>query len=322
MANSPIVFSQIKISTDTQMKGAGTSYNQIVIFHTIANEESIRGAARKLEMAAPSVSQSLKHLESKLGVPLFSRSTRQMSLTEAGKFLLENTVDAIASLDYALEGVHDLSHTPSGKVSITVPRFVYQSILRPIYPEFCELYPDIELEISISEASVNIIKEGIDVGIRFGDRIEEGLVARKLTEPVKEALFISPDYMDKFGVPKKPKDLEQHKLIQYRFGTSNKLYPLCLQKNGSTITVEMPVAMVVNDTDICIDAAKEGIGVGRFLAPLTEKHFRDGTLLPVLKDYWPEIPGLYVYFSQNSQKARRTRVLIDFLLEKAKFNEV
>tara|TARA_Y100000588_G_scaffold148733_2_gene162735 strand:+ start:6146 stop:6586 length:441 start_codon:yes stop_codon:yes gene_type:complete len=130
--------------------------------------------ARKLEMAAPSVSQSLKLLEKKLGVPLFRRSTRQMSLAEAGKILMENTTDAMASLDYTLDGVHYLSRAPSGKVKMTVPCFVYQSVIRPIFPEFCKLYPDIELEISVSDTSVNIIQEGIDIGIRFVGRIEEG----------------------------------------------------------------------------------------------------------------------------------------------------
>lgn len=302
------------------MKGSGPSYNQIVIFQAIAKEGSIRGAARKLEMAAPSVSQSLKLLERKLGLPLFSRSTRQMSLTEAGKFLLENTREAIATLDYALEGVNDLSSAPSGKVSMTIPRFVYQNMIKPIFPEFCRLYPDIELEISVSEASVNIIQEGIDVGIRFGDRIEEGLVARKLTEPMQEALFASPSYIGEFGTPQTPKDLENHKLIQYRFGTSHRLAPTLLKQDGDTVTVEMPTAMIINDTDVIIDAALEGVGVGRFLAPLVEKHFKQGTLVPILQSYWYEYPGLYLYFSQNSQKARRVRVLIDFLIENAKIN--
>lgn len=303
------------------MKGAGASYNQIVIFHTIAKEGSIRGAARKLEMAAPSVSQSLKLFETKLGLPLFNRSTRQMSLTEAGKYLLENTTEAIATLDYALEGVHDLSNTPSGKVSITVPRFVYQSVIRPVFPKFCRLYPEIELEISISEATINIIKEGIDVGIRFGDRIEEGLVARKLTQPIQEALFASPFYLDKYGEPKSLKDLELHKLIQYRFGSSNRLSPTLLEQNRSTVTVDMPNAMIVNDTEIIIDGAVEGIGIGRFLTPLVESYFEQGTLVPVLQSHWHEYPGLYLYFSQNSQKARRVRVLIDFLIENAKLTK-
>ena len=300
------------------MKGVGASYNQIVIFHAIAEEGSIRGAARKLEMAAPSVSQSLKLLESKLGLPLFRRSTRQMTLTEAGKFLQANTREAIATLDYALEGVHDLSNAPSGKVSITIPRFVYKSIIRPIFSDFCRRYPDIELEISVSEASVNIIQEGIDVGIRFGDRIEEGLVARKLTEPMQEALFASPSYIGEFGTPQTPKDLENHKLIQYRFGTSNRLAPTLLKQDGDIVNVEMPTAMIINDTDVIIDAALEGVGVGRFLAPLVEKHFKQGTLVPILQSYWYEYPGLYLYFSRNSQKAKRIRVLVDFLIANAK----
>jgi len=304
------------------MKGAGASYNQIMIFHVIAKEGSIRGAARKLEMAAPSVSQSLKLLETKLGVPLFRRSTRQMSLTEAGKFLLNNTSEALATLNYALEGVHDLSNAPSGKVSITVPRFVYQSVLRQIFPEFCRLYPEIELEISVSDTSVNIIKEGIDVGIRFGDRIEEGLVARQLTPKIEEALFASPEYLALNGIPDTPQDLESHKVIQYRFGASNRLAPLLLDDNGNTITVEMPKAIVVNDTDIIVDAAHAGLGIGRFLTPLMKRHFNDGSLVPVLESYWYKYPGLYVYFSQNSQKARRIRVLVDFLLEKARIHEI
>ncbi|WCE31834.1 LysR family transcriptional regulator [Vibrio sp. SCSIO 43137] len=304
------------------MKGAGASYNQIMIFHVIAKEGSIRGAARKLEMAAPSVSQSLKLLETKLGVPLFRRSTRQMSLTEAGKFLLNNTSEALATLNYALEGVHDLSNAPSGKVSITVPRFVYQSVLRQIFPDFYRLYPEIELEISVSDTSVNIIKEGIDVGIRFGDRIEEGLVARQLTPKIEEALFASPEYLDLNGTPETPQDLENHKVIQYRFGASNRLAPLLLDDSGNTITVEMPKAIVVNDTDIIVDAAHAGLGIGRFLTPLMKRHFNDGSLVPVLEPYWYKYPGLYVYFSQNSQKARRIRVLVDFLLEKARIHEI
>lgn len=299
------------------MKGSGASYNQIVIFHAIAKEGSIRAAARKLEMAPPSISQSLKLLETKLGLPLFSRTTRQMSLTDAGKYLLDNTTDAISQLDYALEGVHDLSHAPSGKVSITLPRFVYQNVIRPIFPEFCRRYPNIELEISISDASVNIIKEGIDVGIRFGDRVEEGLVARKLTPPLLEAVFASSEYLEKFGMPESLKELESHKLIQYRFTTSNRLAPTYLEQDGSIVTLDMPTAMVVNDTDLIIDAALAGVGIGRFLDPFMKRYFEKGDLIPILKPYWHAYPGLYLYFSQNSQKARRVRVLIDFLLDNA-----
>lgn len=295
----------------------GTTYNQLVIFQTITKEGSIRGAARKLEIAPPSVSQSLKTLETHIGLPLFHRTTRRIELTEAGQLLYERTADAISSLNYALESVHDLSETPSGKVSITLPKFVYQYFLRPIYAEFCQRYPDIQLEISINDATVNIISEGIDLGIRFGDRLEEGMVAKQLTSPMHEALFASDKYIARYGVPETPDDLQQHKLIQYRFISSNQLAPLTLNFNSHTVTVNMPVAMIVNDTDIMIDAAEKGLGIGRIVAPMLKQQFSSGSLKPLLKPYWQPYPGLYAYFPRNSQKARRIRVLIDFLAEKA-----
>lgn len=295
----------------------GTTYNQLVIFQTITKEGSIRGAARKLEIAPPSVSQSLKTLETHIGLPLFHRTTRRIELTEAGQLLYERTADAISSLNYALESVHDLSETPSGKVSITLPKFVYQYFLRPIYAEFCQRYPDIQLEISINDATVNIISEGIDLGIRFGDRLEEGMVAKQLTSPMHEALLASDKYIARYGVPETPDDLQQHKLIQYRFISSNQLAPLTLYFNSHTVTVNMPVAMIVNDTDIMIDAAEKGLGIGRIVAPMLKQQFGNRSLKPLLKPYWQPYPGLYAYFPRNSQKARRIRVLIDFLAEKA-----
>ncbi|GAA5213505.1 LysR family transcriptional regulator [Corallincola platygyrae] len=298
----------------------GTTFNQLTIFQTIVQEGSIRGAARKLELAAPSVSQALKLLEKSLGLPLFNRSTRRMDLTEAGQLLYQRISGAISTLDYAVESVQDLSEKPSGKVRITLPRFAYQFYFRPIYAEFCRRYPDIELEISVSDEAINILNEGHDLGIRFGDRVEQGMVARQITPPMKEALFASEQYIEKHGLPKTPKDLQQHRLVQYRFIASNQLAPLLLQSKAQALTVEMPTALVVNDTDAMVDAAEKGLGIGRIVTPMVQEQFGDGRLKPVLEPYWYPYPGLHIYYVQNSQKARRLRVLIDFLLEKSELS--
>ena len=215
----------------------GTTYNQLMMFHTIAQEGNITAAARKLEIAPPSVSQALKMLEEQLGLPLFTRTTRRIELTEAGQLLYERTLASMSELNLAVESVSDLSRVPSGKVRITVPRFVYQSLLKPIYIEFCQRYPSIQLEISVSDKAIDIIRDGFDMGIRFGDRVEEGMIARQLTLPVKEALFASPGYVEQYGLPETPDDLKQHKLIQYRFISSNQVAPLNLNNQGETITV-------------------------------------------------------------------------------------
>jgi len=293
----------------------GTTYSQLQVFQTIVQEGSIRAAARKLEMAAPSVSQSLKLLESNIGLTLFNRTTRKIELTEAGRLLHERTVAAMESLSYALESVQELTEEPSGKLRITLPKFVYNTYFKRIFADFCRQYPQIEFEISISDASLDIVKEGIDLGIRFGSILEEGMVAKKLTEPMQEALFASPEYLERYGTPKSLEDLSKHKLIQYRFITSNKYAQLNLVEDGQQTRVEIPYGLVVNDTDLMIDAAKEGLGIGRLVLPSLTKELTSGALLPVLEDKWPTYPGLYVYFSRNSQKVKRVRVLIDYLIE-------
>lgn len=296
----------------------GSTFNQLTIFQAIVQEGSIRGAARKLEIAPPSASQALKLLEVSLGMPLFNRTTRRLELTEAGHLLYDQINKPIQTLDYAFESVRDLTEVPSGRVSITLPRFVYQFFLRPVYAEFCQRYPDIQLEISVSDEAVNILSAGYDLGIRFGDRIEPGMVARQVTAPMQEALFASEAYLSQFGTPATPEDLQQHKLVQYRYIASNQLAPLTIQNKGQTLTVDMPLALVVNDTDAMVDAAEKGLGIGRIVEPMVKEQLADGRLIPILKDYWAPYPGLYIYFIQNSQKARRIRVLVDFLVAKGK----
>lgn len=298
------------------MKGA--TFHQLTIFQMIVTAGSIRAAARQLEMTPPSVSQSLRQLETALNLPLFTRTTRRIELTEAGQLLYEQTAGLITELDYALENVRDLSEHPSGKVSITLPRFVFDFFFRTIYAEFCETYPDIQLEISVNDQSVDIIKSGMDLGIRFGDRVTPEMVARQITPPMPEALFASDTYIQKYGLPQDIADLKNHRLIQYRFMASNQIAPLILKQDHQDIRVDMPTALIVNDTDAMLDAAIHGLGIGRLVAPMIAHPLAKGLVHPILQESWYPYPGLYVYFVQNSQKARRVRVLIDFLVAKGK----
>lgn len=296
----------------------GSHFNQLKVFHSIVKAGSITGAARALEMASPSVSQALKILEQKLGLPLFTRTTRKIELTEAGQLLYQRTYSSMQDLGIAFETVSELSQKPRGKVRLTAPRFVFKSFLQPIYAEFCQRYPDIELEISLFDGTVDILKQGFDIGIRFGDRISEGLVAKPLVSPKKDILFASPDYLKKYGKPNTLKALEQHKLIYYRFITSNQLLPLTLKDDGKEVTIDVKPALIADDTDVIKDAALQGLGIGRLLFTMVEEEINSGALVPILEEYWLDVAGLYVYFHQNAQKAKRVRTLIDFLMEKSK----
>lgn len=292
-------------------------YNQLTLFLAIVNEGGIRQAARMLELTPPSVSQGLKRLEQQMGLPLIIRTTREMELTDAGRQLFERASPLVAELNELFDQVKELNQVPSGKLRLTLPGFAFSYLLKPIYAEFCQHYPQIDLELSVSDAIINLIKEGFDAGIRMAHRVEEGMVSIPLTPPIQAVLFASPDYIAEHGCPQTPDDLHQHRLISYRFATSNQLAPLMLSDQGQELTVEMPRGLIVNNVEIMIDAADRGLGIGGALYPMLKEHFQSGRLIPVLEQYWHSYPSLHLYFPQHSQKARRIRVLVDFLRERA-----
>ncbi len=297
------------------MATRGSVYGQLQLFSAIANQGSIRGAARELGLSAPSVSAALKKLEEAVGLPLFLRTTRSMELTDAGRLLLERTAGPIAELELAVESVQELVEVPSGRLSITLPRFVYQWMLKDKLVRFCEQYPLIDLEISLDDAEVDLISGGFDAGFRLGHRVSEEMVARQLRPPLRDALFASPGYLEQAGMPHKPDDLQNHKFIYYRFIRSRQLARLNLNVKGREVVYDLPAGMIANDTDVVLDMSSAGQGIGKLLEPIAQPLFDSGELVPLLEPYWPELPGLYVYFPQRSQLARRVRVFVDFLLD-------
>jgi molybdate transport repressor ModE-like protein len=293
-------------------------YNQIRIFQSIAREGSISGAARKLGITPPSVSKALKLLEQHTGHPLFVRTTRRIELTDTGQQLLQQTSAAVESLERAMESVKDLDQEPSGLVRITMSRFAYLLILKPFMAEFCQCYPGIQLEISVYDGTINMIDEKFDLGIRFGDILEGGVVARQLMKPFREGLYASPAYLKEYGMPELPADLHKHRLIGYRFITANRILPLLLEDKGEQLTVEMPYQLISNDIDVMADGIRNGLGVGRLFEPVHELQLDKEQLIPVMMPYWKTYPPVYLYYLKSTGKIRRVKTLIDFLIKKTK----
>lgn len=289
-------------------------YNQIRIFQAIAQEGGITAASRKLEITPPSVSKALKLLEQQVGLPLFLRSTRRVELTDAGRALLERTTDAVQSLQWAVESVRSSNMAPAGLVRVTMSRFAYQLIFRPLMAEFCRQHPQVQLELSIYDGTIHILDEGFDLGIRFGNTLEDGVVARRLLAPFREGLYVSQAYVDRHGVPQRPRDLHRHVLIGYRFITANRVLPLILQEDGQDLTVEMPFQLMSNDIEVMADGIRDGLGIGRIFEPIRALQPDRDSFLPVLERWWKTYPGVYLYHLQHAQKQRRVQALIDFLV--------
>ncbi|MFN2995724.1 LysR family transcriptional regulator [Serratia plymuthica] len=291
-------------------------YNQIRIFQSIAREGNISAAARKLEITPPSVSKALKLLEQHIGHPLFVRTTRRIELTEAGQQLLEQTVAAVDSLETSLENIRDQNQEPSGLVRITLSRFAYLLILKPAMAAFCRQYPGIKLEVSVYDGTVNIIDERFDLGIRFGDILEGGVVARQLMKPFREGLYVSSAYLEAFGTPTTPAELHQHNLIGYRFITNNRILPLILDHKGEQLTVEMPGQLISNDIEVMADGIRNGLGIGRLFEPIHSLQPDKEKFIPVMENYWKTYPAVYLYYPKNAGKTKRVKTLIDFLIER------
>ena len=258
-------------------------YGQLNVFQTIAQEGSISAAARKLEIAVPSASQALKLLEQKIGVPLFHRTTRNIQLTDTGRQLLERTEQAMATLHQAFEEVRNFGEQVSGTVRITMARVMYQLVLRPHLAEFHQRYPQIQLEISLNDGLSHLIEDGIDLGIRFGNRLDEGMVVRKLMNGTQEGLYVSQRYAAQHGMPKTPKDLSAHQLIGYRFISSNKIEPLVIAQNGQETAVEMDTPLICNDPEILLDATRQGLGIGRAFTHNMQQQPDRADFVPVLQ---------------------------------------
>ena len=223
------------------------------------------------------------------------------------------------ALQDAIESVRDDNAIPSGLVRVTLSRFAYQLLFRPFIAEFGARYPHIQLELSLCDGIINILDAGYDLGIRFGDTLEEGMVARRLLPPFAEGLYAAPEYLARHGTPQTPDDLVRHRLIGYRYITANRLLPLTLDAvdaDGEPLGVAMPTPLICNDIDVTADAIRASLGIGRLFTPICAQQPDRERFRPVLRDYWKTYPGVYLYHLPHAQKARRVQALIAFLTEK------
>lgn len=288
-------------------------FNQLTIFHAIADAGSITAAAKRLGMATPSVSKSLKLLEKDIGTPLFYRTTRHISLTPEGQKLKDSTKDALFLLTEAVNDCKNGGQTLSGTVKITLSRFAYYLILKDIIGKFYDRSPHIHLEISVNDAAVDIAEQGFDLGVRFTDTLAMGVIAKKILPPFKLGLFASQSYAQKHGLPQTPDEMTRHAFIGYRFGGSGRLSPLVLEQGGTHQTLSPRTVLVANDIDVVANAVKDGIGIGRLFVPVLNSRADRDDFVPVLPDYWQTYPPVSIYYHQHSKNRQVVKAVVDFI---------
>jgi DNA-binding transcriptional LysR family regulator len=283
------------------------------VFLAVAEHGSLRGAAAALGVQPPAVSYQLKTLEDRIGVALFTRTTRSVQLTDAGRALLKRARPAMAEVGEALEEARGMGKARKGAIRLTLPYIAYELAIAPRLAAFQRTYPEVELELSFNEAFVDIVAEGFHAGVRIGDHIHEDMIAVRLTPPLKVVYFAAPGYLERHGRPKQPQDLLRHNCIRYRYIGSQRMAEWQFSGPEGVISVDVKGGLIVNSTNALIHAARSGLGIGWLFRANIADDLRSGRLVSVLDGFATERPGFFLYYPKGSSWLEILRIFVEFM---------
>ncbi|VXD06255.1 MULTISPECIES: LysR family transcriptional regulator [Serratia] len=282
-------------------------------FLSAAQTQNFSAAARQLGVTPAAVSKNIRVLEEKLALRLFQRNTHSVLLTEEGKALLAQVAPLWQALSATLETLGNAQQQPTGTVRVSmIPGFGRQ-MLMPLIPEFLARYPQIDLDLSLDARVVNLVGEGFDVGIGSQIDPDSRLVARPLY-PMQMVLAAAPEYLAQQGTPQIPADLRQHHCLLHRNPATGRSVKWRLQQFGITQALDLPGRLMISQPEMLLDAALAGLGVVYLAQWYAEQHFAQGTLQPVLREYWPRPTQIWLYYA-SADLPPRVRAWVDFLLD-------
>ena len=287
------------------------SLTGIVAFVRAAETLSFVAAGRQLGISASAVGKNIAKLEESLGVRLFHRTTRRISLTQEGTLFL----DRCRSL---LEGLHDAqamlsraAQAPRGRLRVSLPTVGYRFLL-PILPEFKRLYPGVELDLDFSDRIVDIVEEGFDAVIRSGALTDSSLMSRRLG-PFRFVLCASPRYLESHGTPLAPKDLAGHKGLHFRIPTTGRLQEWALARESAVVSLSV---LTCNNMEAVRVAAIGGLGIAYMPDFLARDAIESGRLSTVLDEYAVDSGQFHILWPSSRQLSARLRVFVDFVAER------
>jgi len=285
-----------------------------VYFMAIARHLSFSRAGVECGISASALSHAIKGLESRLGVRLLNRTTRSVTLTAAGQELLTLISHPFDEIDRAMEVLNHFRDEPAGKVRLNVFSDAALLLLAPVLTVFGKRYPDVEVDITISNAMVDIVEGGFDAGMRFGATVPEGMIAQRLSPDVRWVVAGSAQYLAEYGIPQHPEELLQHRCLRFRIGTG-RVYDWEFEKDGVSLAIPVPGGILLDETRLKLALAQQGAGLVYIAEPLIAPLLDSGVLHPVLEDWSTVGPGFHIYYSSSRQMPMGLRLLIDLIRE-------
>jgi DNA-binding transcriptional LysR family regulator len=283
-------------------------------FVAVARTRNFRRAALESHVSVSSLSQRLRSIEERLGIRLMNRTTRSVSLTEAGELLFARVAPAIHDVSGALEEVRGLRGVPSGRLRINAPPPAVDLVLAPMLGPFLQAYPQVELEIVGQSGFIDIVDAGYDAGVRYGEHLEQDMIAVSLGPPQRYALVAAPDYVARHGTPKHPRDLLNHPCIRVRF-SSGAMLDWEFEKAGRAVKISPPAKLVVNHPGPAMRAARDGVGFWLTFSDYVGEPIASGALVSVLDDWCPPFPGPFLYYPSRRQPPPALAAFVSFVAE-------
>lgn len=286
------------------------SLNGFVVFVQVAEMRSFVAAGRNLGVSASAVGKSIARLEDKLGVRLFHRSTRSITLTAEGHLLLERSRRILAEIEAAQQELTQAAEHPVGRLRLSLP--LVGSLVLPVLGDFMRQYPQIQLDLEFTDRMVDVIAEGYDAVLRIGPPADSRLSARKLGH-FRTVVVASPEYLARCGEPQTPADLTRHACLQYRFPSSGKLERWVMCGNEAENELALPATMVCNNIETRVCFALRGLGIAWLPDFAIREALEEGALREVLADYASHTGVVHLLWPASKHPSPKLRVLIDFL---------
>jgi len=291
---------------------AGIQLAELTAFVAVAQHRSFTKAAVQVGIALPTMSQTIRSLEERVGVRLFNRTTRSVALTEAGERLLAEIQPLLGGIEDAIESVNLFRDKPIGTLRLAVARHSATRRLSPLIQPFLAEYPGIRLEISVDDTRSDIVSGRFDAGILVGQRIERDMTVLRLSDDFRILAVAAPDYLARHPAPSLPKDLHAHNCIRYRLPWDGSIQPWLFARGRQQTEIAVDGSLTVNDLELLLNATLDGVGVAYLAEPIIGPHLAQGRLVTLLEGWSCTVPGVFLYHPSRRQTPMPLQVFLRF----------
>lgn len=286
------------------------NFNDLLSFMVVARERSFTRAAAQLGVSQSALSHAMRNLETRLEVRLLTRTTRSVAPTEAGEQLFMRLSPYLLEIEQELTALRDTRDRPAGNIRLTAGEHAMSAVLWPVLKPFMAQYPDINVEVTVDNGLTDIVDGRFDAGVRLGEQVAKDMIAVRIAPDMRMAVVGSAEYLQRFGVPETPEQLDQHRCINMRLPTRGGLYAWEFERDGRELRVRVDGQLILNSLPQRIDAAENGLGLAYVPEDAVQDALAESRLVRVLEAWCPAFTGYHLYYPSRRQHTTAFALLI------------